>query len=786
MHIKFLSRGSGSGSGAIDYVLNANDHTKSPRPYAPEILRGNPKATAKLADSLGFSKKYSSAVIAFHPDDKPTNSDIQEVLDGFEKVAFAGLKPDQYTYTAVLHREKESSHIHIIIPRVELSTGKSFNAAPPGWRKDFDPLRDYFNEKNNWKSPDISLNTDQARITQPSLDALRRGTRLEIKKTIEEYIINEIGNENINCRDDIIQSLMSIGFEIPRAGKNYITIHDTDTKIKIRLKGAIYEQSWTTKPTLETENVREEKGARSTGRARADGLYSELENRISKRAEYNQQRYKRPERTLTPSTHGDKKQEPENSKRDKEKVDAVMAQTKPYSPPRLTNYLREQLGTDAIPNDSDSNTANTNQKKPRDDEDFREKRWLHRLQKLRPRQELVRKDRPESGHLRRWLHDFKEKITTIRGTYDRTRKYINERIGKIINSIRNGDDKNREANQQLIKSSERLIKAKRDTDKSLQPSSAIIERGVRKVRQNNNSELEQFKTKINLVEYIASHGYTLDKKESTKNSKTMRKGDKGDDKLVVTTDTDGHGIYFSARDSADNGSIIDFLQNRENLNLGQVRKKLRAFGGFTDIADYKDYSKPTVADKDTAQAAYMLAQAEFTDSHPYLLEERKISLGTLKDQRFNNIKSDQRGNALFPHHNTNGASGYEIKNRDFTGFAKAGTKGLWYTSNIMRANRVVIVESAIDALSHAELKRTGEETAYVSVGGSISATQLELIKTIAKDNHIIIATDNDEMGNKYASQIKELIPSAGREIAHGKDWNDDLKEERNHNRGMGM
>jgi hypothetical protein len=33
------------------------------------------------------------------------------------------------------------------------------------------------------------------------------------------YLFNEIENENINNRDDIIQSLQDIGFEIPRQGK---------------------------------------------------------------------------------------------------------------------------------------------------------------------------------------------------------------------------------------------------------------------------------------------------------------------------------------------------------------------------------------------------------------------------------------------------------------------------------------------------------------------------------------------------------------------------------------
>jgi hypothetical protein len=125
----------------------------------------------------------------------------------------------------------------------------------------------------------LSLNREQARLTQPALDALRRGSRLEIKKTLEKYIINEIENENINNRDDIIQSLQDIGFEIPRQGKSYITIHDTETDTRIRLKGAIYEQYWRTEQTLKTENRSEAERDRDFDTARATAAYNALEAR---------------------------------------------------------------------------------------------------------------------------------------------------------------------------------------------------------------------------------------------------------------------------------------------------------------------------------------------------------------------------------------------------------------------------------------------------------------------------------------------------------------------------
>jgi hypothetical protein len=41
------------------------------------------------------------------------------------------------------------------------------------------------------------------------------------------------------------------------------------------------------------------------------------------------------------------------------------------------------------------------------------------------------------------------------------------------------------------------------------------------------------------------------------------------------------------------------------------------------------------------------------------------------------IRIDVRGNAVFPHIDRDGVCGYEIKNRNFTGFAPGGEKGLW-------------------------------------------------------------------------------------------------------------
>src|SRR5437588_2796133 len=89
----------------------------------------------------------------------------------------------------------------------------------------------------------------------------------------------------------------------------------------------------------------------------------------------------------------------------------------------------------------------------------------------------------------------------------------------------------------------------------------------------SDSELERFKQDINLAQLASSYGYQLVKAESSRCSLVMYHPD--GDKIVVATDTDGHGIFFSVRDDRQHGSVIDFVKWKEGVNLGQARQSLR-------------------------------------------------------------------------------------------------------------------------------------------------------------------------------------------------------------------
>ncbi len=164
VHIKFLAHGRGSAAHASAYLLDKLDHQGNVR-AGIEVLRGDATTFNAICDSSPHLWKYTSGVIAWSIKDAPTDEQIREVLDDFEKHAFAGLEQSQYHLFAVLHTDDDGSkHIHVLAPRLDIQSGKSLNIAPPGHEKHFDSLRDYFNVKYQWSRPDdlLLMQTTQA------------------------------------------------------------------------------------------------------------------------------------------------------------------------------------------------------------------------------------------------------------------------------------------------------------------------------------------------------------------------------------------------------------------------------------------------------------------------------------------------------------------------------------------------------------------------------------------------------------------------------------------------
>ena len=97
MMIKFLKHGAGSAAAATDYLTRVLDSKGEVREEV-DVLRGDPGQVADVAESLEFEHMYTSGVFAWAPEDKPTEEQIDQTLDEFERLAWSGLEPDRYAW----------------------------------------------------------------------------------------------------------------------------------------------------------------------------------------------------------------------------------------------------------------------------------------------------------------------------------------------------------------------------------------------------------------------------------------------------------------------------------------------------------------------------------------------------------------------------------------------------------------------------------------------------------------------------------------------------------------
>jgi hypothetical protein len=260
----------------------------------------------------------------------------------------------------------------------------------------------------------------------------------------------------------------------------------------------------------------------------------------------------------------------------------------------------------------------------------------------------------------------------------------------------------------------------------------------------------------------------------------------GEDKILVGVDrSDGHYFYSSVRDDGDKGSIVDFIQKRRPLNLGEVRKELRPWlnGQIVPPPPSRgDFRKPLPTTPDRQRIIGQYERMTPISSRTYL-DRRGINQATTESDRFRGtIHADATGNVIFAHRDREGICGYEIRNAGFKGFSEGGTKGLWHSVTYPDDAKLVICESPIDCLSYHQL-RGDDKTRYFAFGGELSESQKLYIAHALKEvsnsrMKIVVATDGDDKGRQLAQQIVDLAPFGytvhGDFPKEGKDWNEVL------------
>lgn len=284
MIVKFHPRGRGGGSGPVDYLLG-----KDRMREGATVLQGKPEEVRELIDASPYAKKYTSGVLSFAEADLAP-CQREKLMASFERVLMPGLEKDQYSVLWVEHSDKGRVELNFLIPNTELLTGKRLQ--PYYDRADrprIDAWQTVVNGRLGLHDPNDPANS-RALVTPSGLPE----TKQEAVSAITRGLLNLAVSGELKTRQDVVQALTEAGFEVVRQTKGSISIADPDGGRNIRLKGALYEESFSAGDGLRAEIEGAAAAYRRDAESRIQRARAVCKSGTDLKREANQRRHQRP------------------------------------------------------------------------------------------------------------------------------------------------------------------------------------------------------------------------------------------------------------------------------------------------------------------------------------------------------------------------------------------------------------------------------------------------------------------------------------------------------------
>ena len=160
-------------------------------------------------------------------------------------------------------------------------------------QQQFDDFRSEVNAKYGFADPDDPARKRDLSIPNHILKAQKYALepKKDIREVLHSYLEQKALQGEIYDRESLINTISSLGFEIPRAGKNYITVKNTENNKKFRMKGSIYEESFKSDRTLgSTDQTRTRDYSRPDENA-FNKFKKRVDRHTEERSRFNQTKY---------------------------------------------------------------------------------------------------------------------------------------------------------------------------------------------------------------------------------------------------------------------------------------------------------------------------------------------------------------------------------------------------------------------------------------------------------------------------------------------------------------
>lgn len=293
MLINFFNSGVSSSVPLMKYLMG-KDADGNERDPAPKVLFGDVQTTAAFIDMNNNKQKYTSGVISFRDSENPTQKEMMNILKDFYAKFAPGMTPDRINLLAVLHQDKGNKEIHIVIPRLDLKTMKSFNIAPPGplhqrQVKDFSAI---WNDKLGYQQ--VVENPLKVVLSKFDYYSDINNGRKAIKSKLGELLYKGVVNGKLNNRSDLVSAIERTGSEITRKGKDYISVKFKGQSKAIRFKGPAFSED------VNYQKLMKEPRPTVLNDEQRQVILNRLNSAVNARLSFNQSRYKdKPKRTYS-------------------------------------------------------------------------------------------------------------------------------------------------------------------------------------------------------------------------------------------------------------------------------------------------------------------------------------------------------------------------------------------------------------------------------------------------------------------------------------------------------
>ncbi|WP_144667911.1 relaxase/mobilization nuclease domain-containing protein [Campylobacter jejuni] len=305
MICKFFKTRKGGGVSSVDYMLNERVDQGTAR-----ILKGDEFLTRELIKTMTQKHKTCAGVLSFEEKNIDENAK-KEIMESFENALLTPEMKGRYNILWIEHTDKGRLELNFIIPKMDLGSKKAFNPYfHPVDSKRIDFWRDFVNLSYGFSNP-----------KDPAKEQTIQGSKKE-KQLFKDYgsldkiLHQQVADEVINSRDELITFLEQNSIEVTRKGKDYLSIKLPESKKAKRFKGSIYDEQFTS--FAELREIRREKERRAKEFNRRDNekelrrIEQELKELISLKSQFYREKIRRTNERL-------RKKAEQSFQRDREK-----------------------------------------------------------------------------------------------------------------------------------------------------------------------------------------------------------------------------------------------------------------------------------------------------------------------------------------------------------------------------------------------------------------------------------------------------------------------------------